>query len=141
MRKLLLAATVLAMAGAPAFAGHLPQQLTAVGSAAGVMSTQGTNANAAVGGNGAVVAGAVSGNYTTITTSGVAKAGPAGTTTNATATQLNVGGTLAGGYSTVTKGKGNTATGSASGSQSSGDIGGSIAIGGGMKSSSWSPPN
>jgi hypothetical protein len=128
MRKLLLAATMMALAAAPAFAGGAPRQpVMAVGSAAGVMSTQTNNANAKVGGSGAVIVGSVSGNYTTITTTGHAAAGQYGATTKATATQTNVGGTLAGGYSHVNRGRGNIATGSASGSQSSGDIGGSFA--------------
>ncbi len=135
MRKFLLAATVLALAATPAFAGGPPKQVTALaaGSMAGVISTQGTNANATVAGNGAVVVGAVSGNYTTITTTGHAGTSPTGTTTTATATQTNLGGTVAGGYSQMTKGRGNEAAGSAGGSQSSGDIGGSFAIGGGVK--------
>jgi hypothetical protein len=135
MRKFLLAATVLALTAAPAFAGGPPKQVTALaaGSMAGVMSAQTTNANATVGGNGAVITGAVSGNYTTITTTGHAATTPTGATAKTTATQTNLGGTLAGGYSQVGKGHGSVATGAAGGGQSSGDIGGSFAIVGGLK--------
>jgi hypothetical protein len=145
VRKFLVAATVLALAAAPAFAGG-PQKggqaatLTAAGSTAGVMSTQGTNANAIVAGNGAVIVGGVSGNYTTVTTTGHAATGNNGTNTKASATQTNIGGTLAGGYSQIAKGRSNEATGTAGGSQSSGDIGGSFAIGGGLKATAGTEP-
>jgi hypothetical protein len=137
MRKLLLSATVLALAAAPAFAWDHPQpqqaQATLAASGAAVGSLQGTQAGAAVGGNGAVIVGAVSGNYTNVTTSGHAGTGPGGTTTGAKATQTNVGSTLAGGFSQVGKGfmgmPTGTASGQASGFQTSGALGGSIAIG------------
>jgi hypothetical protein len=135
LRKMLLA-SAFALVPFVAFAGN-PSGLTAAGdinvaktsstSNAGVFSSQGTMAGARVDGNGAVVVGAVSGNYTTIQTNGSAKAGPQGSSTNASATQFNVGGTIAGGYSTEGKGRGNEATGSASGGQSSGTTGGSTA--------------
>jgi len=138
MRKLLLSAAVFALTAAPSFAHQPPQPQAAAlaGSAAAVGSLQGTNANAAVAGNGTVIVGAVSGNYTTVNTKGTATATPGKTATTANATQLNIGGTLAGGYSQVGKGKGNLAIGAASGTQTSGDIGGSFAIGGGQKATS-----
>jgi len=142
MRKILLTATILALAAAPVFAGGPPKQATlSAGSMAGVMSTQGTNANAKVGGNGAVIVGAVSGNYTTITTTGHAGTGQTGATTTAGATQTNIGGTLAGGYSQVNKGQGNVATGKAGGSQSSGDMGGSFATVNGLKVTAGTGPS
>jgi len=74
VRNFLMAATlVVPFAVAPAFA-DMPRNLiaagdvnlakTAAGSSAGVASQQGTVAGTRVGGNGAVLTGAVSGNYT-----------------------------------------------------------------------------
>jgi hypothetical protein len=73
MRRFLLAATILLpFAVAPAFAemqqpmtaaGDINIGKTAAGSSAGVSSQQGTMAGAKVAGNGAVIVGAVSGNY------------------------------------------------------------------------------
>ena len=86
MRKFLLAATILApFVVAPAFAGGAPQGLTAAGdinlskttagSTAIVGSMQGTNAQAKAAGNGGVIVGAVSGNYTSVETTALGKAG------------------------------------------------------------------
>ena len=121
MRKFLLAATILApFVAAPAFAGGASQGLTAAGdinlskttagSTAVVGSMQGTNAQAKAAG----------------------KAGVKGSYTDTTATQTNIGGTLAGGLAlnkdaghgggpradTVSV-QGNGASGSAGGGQSS----------------------
>jgi hypothetical protein len=141
MRKLLLSATVLALAAFPAFAHQpaRPQASTMAGSAAAVGSLQGTNANAGVAGNGAVIVGAVSGNYTAVGTRGTAMVTPGKTMTTTNATQLNIGGTIAGGYSQVGKGRGNQAGGSAGGMQASGDLGGSFAIGAGQSAMSNLP--
>ena len=105
MKKMFTFAATLLVA-APAFAF----QPSATGSGAFVSSTQGTQA------------GAVSGNYTQVTTSG--HAGFGGTAVNAK--QTNVGGTLAGagGF-----GKGGA---SASGQQISTGAGGSFAVTGGL---------
>ncbi len=143
MRKFLLAATILApFVAAPAFAGGASQGLTAAGdinlskttagSTAVVGSMQGTNAQAKAAGNGGVIVGAVSGNYTSVETTALGKAGVKGSYTDTTATQTNIGGTLAGGLAlnkdaghgggpradTVSV-QGNGASGSAGGGQSS----------------------
>ncbi len=136
MRKFLLAATILApFAMAPAFA-EMPQAMTAAGdvnlaktaagSTAGVASEQGTMAGAKVGGNGAVIVGAVSGNYTQVQTSAGATAGPKGSFTNTTAQQVNIGGTVAGGLADNGK-HSNGATGIAGGQQTSQATGGAAA--------------
>lgn len=149
MRKFLLAATILApFAIAPAFAGSdalsiagdLNLAKTSAGSTAAVGSMQGTNAQAKAAGNGGVIVGAVSGNYTSVETTALGKAGPMGSYTDTTATQANVGGTVAAGLAlnkggrpmggptadlfTVTS---NGASGSAGGGQSSTAMGGSAA--------------
>jgi hypothetical protein len=131
MRKFLLAATILApFAFAPAFgqtiAGDVNLAKTAAGSTAGVASEQGTMAGAKVGGNGAVVTGAVSGNYTQVQTAAGATAGPKGSFTNTTAQQINIGGTVAGGLADNSK-HSNAATGIAGGQQTSQATGGSAA--------------
>ena len=96
-------------------------------------STQGTNAQARVAGNGGVIVGAVSGNYTAVETTAAGKGSPMGSYTDTTATQTNIGGTLAGGLalnknarpgpgSPLTQAvsvQGNGASGSAGGGQSS----------------------
>ena len=133
MRKLLLAG-VFALVPFVAFA-HGPQRTTgdaalaASGSLAGVSSTQGTKAASSVAGNGAVINGAVSGNYTDVSTKGAANLGKNTAKTNVTATQLNVGGTITGGYA-----NGN-ASGTQSGWQNSQALGGSAAIGGNLSGS------
>jgi hypothetical protein len=133
MRTILLAGVV-ALVPFAAFA-HGPQQsqanlaLTAAGSLAGVHSTQGTSAASNVAGNGFVVNGAVSGNYTDVTTKGAANMGKNAAKTNATATQVNVGGTIAGGYAT------GNATGNEAGWQNSQALGGSAALGGNIAGS------
>jgi hypothetical protein len=99
---------------------------TAAGSTAGVSSQQGTVAGSKVGGNGAVLVGAVSGNYTQVNTAAGATAGPKGSYTNTTAQQLNIGGTVAGGIADNGK-HGNGATGVSGGAQSSQATGGSAA--------------
>ena len=143
MRKFLLAATILApFVVAPAFAGGAQQGLTAAGdinlskttagSTAIVGGMQGTNAQAKAAGNGGVIVGAVSGNYTSVDTAAAGTAGPMGSYTNTTATQTNLGGTLAGGlalnkdagHGGAPRGdlfsvQGNGASGSAGGGQSS----------------------
>lgn len=131
MRKFLLAATILApFAFAPAFgqtiAGDVNLAKTAAGSTAGVASEQGTMAGAKVGGNGAVVTGAVSGNYTQVQTAAGATAGPKGSFTNTNAQQVNVGGTVAGGLADNGK-HSNGASGMASGGQTSQATGGATA--------------
>jgi hypothetical protein len=132
MRKYLLA-SVIALAPFAAFAaqpqiiaGDVNLAQTAAGSTAGVSSQQGTMAGAKVGGNGAVVVGAVSGNYTQVNTAAGATAGPKGSFTNTTAQQVNVGGTIAGGLADNGK-HSNGATGIAGGGQSSQATGGSTA--------------
>lgn len=141
MRKFLLAATMLALplaafAGQPnglIAAGDLNLALTGAASTAGVQSTQGTKAQSNVAGNGAVIVGAVSGNYTSVETTALGKAGPAGSYTDTTATQVNVGGTVTGGLAINQTGnqRGKTptqgATGTASGSQNSQASGGAMA--------------
>ncbi|HUB10547.1 MAG TPA: hypothetical protein VMB34_01200 [Acetobacteraceae bacterium] len=130
MRKLLLAATILGLAAAPAFAGGIAAAGdvniagTTAASNAGVVSTEGTMAGVKTGGNGAVVVGAVSGNYTAVDTSALGVAGPKGSYTNTTATQTNIGGTVAGGLSGTFFGN---AGGSASGGQNSTAMGGAKA--------------
>jgi hypothetical protein len=95
MRKLLLA-SVFALVPFAVFAhGPVPAGDTSAGSVAIVTSEQGTGAHAQVNGQGAVVVGAVSGNYTNVQANG--KAGMSGTSTSAQ--QVNVGGTMAGGIS------------------------------------------
>jgi hypothetical protein len=146
MRTILLAATLLFPLAAfadqgPNHAGQISGNaaLAASGSLAGVSSTQGTAANSMVGGNGSVITGGISGNYTDMTTSGSARAGQGTAKTATTATQTNIGGTITGGVADTPKGAGNTAKGAASGSQSSQAVGGSAAVaadlGGYVKSS------
>src|ERR1700719_2156215 len=103
MRKFLLAG-VIALAPFIAFSEQTPAaqisgNLAATGSlsTAGVGSTQGTMAGAMVRGDGAVIVGTVSGNYTSVDTRGSAKAGQGYAKTSTTATQTNVGGTISGG--------------------------------------------
>ena len=140
MRKFLLAATVLApFVVAPVFAGGTHQGLTAAGdinlaktsagSNATVGSTQDTSAQAKTGGAGGVIAGAVSGNYTSVGTSAQGSASPTGSYTGTTATQTNIGGTVAGGglLGNSVGAPGKTASGSAGGGQSSTATGGSAA--------------
>jgi hypothetical protein len=151
MRKLLFAATILApFAVAPAFAGDLTiagdvnLAKTAAGSTAGVASGQGTMAGAKAAGNGAVIVGAVSGNYTAVQTGAAALAGPKGSFTNTTAQQVNIGGTVAGGLTDNQKHGG--AAGMAGGQQSSQAMGGSAAsatntnLGGFIKVEQPKPP-
>jgi hypothetical protein len=128
VRKLLLTG-VLALAPLAAFAGGNLAQTSANSSAEIVDGIQGTGAHALVGGNGGVIVGAVSGNYSTVGTSGVGRAGPLGSYTNTTVTQTNVGGTVSGGLATNQKlgGASNGASGSAGGFQSSQTKGGSDA--------------
>jgi hypothetical protein len=107
-----------------------------------VSSVQGTGAQANVAGNGAVLVGAVSGNYTGVYTGSAAEAGPKGSYTNTTATQTNIGGTVAGGLAANKpqdqhRGndlhtQGNSASGSAGGFQTSADMGGSTARAGNL---------
>jgi hypothetical protein len=131
MRKFLIAATILVPFAAFAgqdhgmIAGNLA--LTASGSLAGVQSQQGTMAGSMVGGNGAVINGAVAGNYTSIDTTGAAKAGLGYAKTETKATQLNVGGVITGGAGKAFLG---TAGGAAGGAQSSQAVGGSAAVAG-----------
>jgi hypothetical protein len=133
MRTILLAG-VIALAPFVAFA-HGPQQaqgkltFTGAGSLAGVQSTQGTSAASNVAGNGFVVNGAVSGNYTDVTTKGAANLGKNAAKTNAAATQVNIGGTVTGGFA-----KGN-ANGTEAGWQNSQALGGSAALGGNLAGS------
>jgi hypothetical protein len=135
-RKFLLAATILApFAVAPAFA-EMPRDITvagdvnlaktAAGSTAGIASERGTMAGAKVGGNGAVITGAVSGNYTQVNTAAGATAGPKGSFTNATVQQVNIGGTVAGGLAENGK-HSNGASGMAGGQQTSQAKGGAAA--------------
>lgn len=132
MRKLLLTTfALIPFAAVPAFAGDGGAGFivggagslssTSATSTAGVSSEQGTMAGAKAGGNGAVIAGAVSGNYTSVNTSALGKAGPAGSYTNTAAQQVNVGGTVAGALGSNQKGTG------ASGSQNSQASGGASA--------------
>jgi hypothetical protein len=150
MRKLLLAATILAsFAAAPAFAGSGADggmisgnvALATSGSNAGVSSVQGTMANAKLAGNGGVIVGAVSGNYTAVDTMSAAKAGQGHAKTETTAQQTNIGGTVAGGLVSNKDGRqargggdaslsmhGNSGvSGAAGGSQTSTATGGSVA--------------
>ncbi len=76
-----------------------------------------------------VVNGAVSGNYTDVTTKGTANLGKNTAKTNATATQVNVGGT-----SPAALPRGN-ASGTEAGWQNSQALGGSAAIGGNLTGS------
>jgi hypothetical protein len=135
MRKLLLAATIFAsFAVAPAFAGSGADggmisgnvALTTSGSNAGVSSVQGTTANAKLAGNGGVIVGAVSGNYTAVDTRSAAKAGQGHAKTETTAQQTNIGGTVAGGLVFNKDGRSGV-SGTAGGSQTSTATGGSVA--------------
>ena len=80
MRKFLLAATI--MVPFAAFAGGADLSIagdgnlakTTAASTAGVQSTQGNHAEANVGGNGGIVAGAVSGNYPSVATTALGNA-------------------------------------------------------------------
>jgi hypothetical protein len=137
MRTFLLAATMLipfaAFAGGAdlSIVGDRNLAATKAGSTAGVQGTQGTRAQTNATGNGAVVVGAVSGNYTSVATTALGKAGPGGSYTDTTATQTNIGNTAATGLAinkdgkkmpiAMTNGRGqaNGATGSASGGQNS----------------------
>jgi hypothetical protein len=133
MRKFLFAATILVpITVAPAFAEMPRTQTTAAdvnrakttaGSDAGVSSQQETMAGAKIGGSGAVIVGAVSGNYTSVETGAGATAGPKGSFTNTNAKQTNIGGTVAGGIGSGAS-RSSGAFGKASGdqiSQASGD--------------------
>jgi hypothetical protein len=136
MRKFLLAAAVLApFALASAFAemprnqtiaGDVNLARTSAGSTAGVASGQNTAAGVKAAGNGGVVTGAVSGNYTQVNTAAGATAGPKGSFTNATAQQINVGGTVAGGLAGNANQHGG-ASGMAGGGQTSQATGGAAA--------------
>jgi hypothetical protein len=143
MRTFLLAATMLvpfaAFAGGSdlSIVGDRNVAQTTAGSTAGVQSTQGTRAQTNATGNGGVVVGAVSGNYTSVATTALGKAGPSGSYTDTTATQTNIGGTAAAGLAinpggqskpiVLTNGHGQAsgATGSASGGQNSQAMGSS----------------
>lgn len=119
MKKILLAsvfalAPFAAFAGGFVAAGDVNMANTSVGSSAGVGSTQNTDAGATVNGRGAVMVGAISGNYSNVQTGSAAVAGPHGSATTTNAQQVNVGGTITGGMST-----GHNATGQANGSQNS----------------------
>jgi hypothetical protein len=134
MRKFLLCATMMvpfaAFAGGSGLsvAGDVNIAKTSAGSTAGVASIQGTQAQIKAGGAGGVVVGAVSGNYTGVGTTALGKAGPAGSYTDTTATQTNVGGTVSGGLAIgKSSGRMPAAGGSASGGQSSMASGGSAA--------------
>jgi hypothetical protein len=102
---------------------------TSAGSNASVGSTQATMAAAKVGGNGGVLVGAISGNTTSVQTSALGVAGPAGSSTLTSATQYNVGGTISGGLAINAAAKRmptaglNGASGFASGSQTSAGTG------------------
>jgi hypothetical protein len=136
MRKFLLAATMMvpfaAFAGSSdlSVVGNANLATTSAGSTAGVQSSQGTQAKANAAGNGGVIVGAVSGNYTSVETTALGKASPAGSYTDTTATQTNLGGTAAaevainkGRTSPIVlsngSGQANGASGSASGGQNS----------------------
>jgi hypothetical protein len=151
MRKFLLAATILApFAVAPAFAGGGSGggmisgdgnlATTSAGSSATVGSVQGTAAQAKAAGNGGVIVGAVSANHTSVATTAAGQAGPQGSATRTTATQANVGGTVAAGLAVNKDGgrdagpkastasvQGNGASGSAGGGQTSMARGGAAA--------------
>jgi hypothetical protein len=114
-----------AFAGSFIAAGDINQASTSSQSMAGVQSDQGTWAKTGVGGNGAVVLGTVSGNYTTVNTQGQAKAGPGGSSTSTQAQQFNIGGTISGGV--ADNGKHGTANGVTGGGQNSQAVGGSTA--------------
>jgi len=126
MRKLLFAG-VFALVPFAAFAGDIPAgfAITAAHSGAGVESTQGTVAGSMVRGDGLVTNGAAAGNYTTVQTTGAAKAGHDGAKTKVTATQLNLGGALTAGFADI--GRGGLATGMAGANQQSSATGGSTA--------------
>jgi hypothetical protein len=133
MRKILLV-SVIALAPLAAFAddhhGGTSSSVsrTDSSSGAGVLSNEKTNAGVDVGGNGHIAAGAVSGNTSSMETQGRASVGRDGSTkTNATATQTNTGGTLAGGASQSSGHHGGDTSGGAGGSQTSTVIGGSTA--------------
>ncbi len=132
MRKFLLTsvfvlAPLAAFAAQPqATAGDVNLAATNSLSVAGVSSGQGTMAAAKAGGNGAVIVGTVSGNYTTISTNGAAQATPAGSYTTVNTTQANVGGTVSSGLANNTKNQ-NGASGITGGQQSSQDTGSSVA--------------
>jgi hypothetical protein len=135
VRTLLLATVMLAFA-APAFALPQPQPqiiagdvnlaTTSAGSNAGVSSSQGTMANVKAAGNGAVIVGAVSGNYTSVQTTALGTASPAGSYTDTTATQTNIGGTVAAGAANQMQKRGG-ASGTAGGGQYSTASGNSTA--------------
>lgn len=128
MRNFLLTATILApfavasafaeMPRAPITAGDVNVAKTTAGSSAGVSSQQGTTAGARIGGNGAVIVGAVSGNYTSVETGAGATAGPKGSFTNTNAQQTNIGGTVTSALGNSTN-RNSGASGKASGSQTS----------------------
>lgn len=144
MRTFLLAATMLvpftAFAGGSGMsaAGDLNVAKTAAGSTAGVQSSQGTHAQATAAGNGGIVVGAISGNYTAVDTTAAGRAGPGGSFTQTTATQTNIGGTAAAGYAinktgrapialTAGRGQASGASGIAGGGQDSQAAGSSTA--------------
>jgi hypothetical protein len=133
MKKLLLA-SVFALVPFVAFAHDprpaQPQAATFSASGAAVGSIQGTVAGAKVDGNGAVIVGTVSGNYTNVQTNGTATAGPRGSFTSANAAQTNIGGTISGGAAHEGWGRGNEASGFTAGGQASVGLGGSIAVAG-----------
>jgi hypothetical protein len=106
-------------------AGDLNSATTQAGSTAGVSSVQGTGAMAKAGGNGGVMVGAVSGNYTSVDTGSSAQTGPGGSSTHTAATQTNVGGTISGGLAANKHGNG--ASGVAGGAQTSSNWGTSSA--------------
>lgn len=127
MRKLLLAG-VFVLVPFVAFARNdIPAGIAASGSLAGVQSTQGTAAGAQVT-NGIVVTGAIAGNYTDMQTNGMAKAGDGKATTATNAKQVNVGGTITGGYADPEGRHGTGASGNASAVQNSQALGGSAAV-------------
>lgn len=135
MRKILLAATMLSLVAGAALAspqgwiaaGDVNMASTSAGSNAGVASTQGSGANSSVRGSGGVVVGTVSGNYTNVQTGAAAQAGPGGSSTNTTAQQVNVGGTISGGLGSSNSHFGNGASGSTGGGQNSQATGNSSA--------------
>ena len=122
MKKMLLAAALSLPMVAPAFADFRHSPATFTGAEAQVGSVQGSRATAGTYGSGAVVSGAVSGNYTDVTAHAGASGKPGGSAVNASATQFNIGGTVAG-----SAGFGHS-VGSASGWQSSQSLGGATAL-------------
>jgi hypothetical protein len=104
MRKLLLATAMATFASVSAFAampliaaGDVNLASTSASSNAGVASMQGTKSGVSLSGNGSVITGTVSGNYTSVQTGATGVATPLGSMTSTTATQVNVGGTVSAG--------------------------------------------